>query len=56
MLLVPWGRVLRRALVLTAVVVATLAGAYGALATVQTESTLSVGTVRFDVDPGHRGA
>jgi len=47
---------LRRALVLTAVVVATLAGAYGALATVQTESTLSVGTVRFDVDPGHHGA
>jgi predicted phosphodiesterase len=48
--------VLRRAVVLTIVIVATLVGAYGALAVVQTESTLSVGTVRFDVDPGHRGA
>jgi predicted phosphodiesterase len=48
--------VLRRGLVLALVVIATLLGAYGALATVQTESKLSVGTVRLDVDPGHRGA
>jgi predicted phosphodiesterase len=55
-MLVPCGCVLRRGPVLALVVVATLAGSYGALATVQTESTLSVGTVRLDVDPGHRGA
>jgi predicted phosphodiesterase len=48
--------VLRRGLVLALVVVAALTGAYAALATVQTESTLSVGTVRLDVDPGHGGA
>jgi predicted phosphodiesterase len=48
--------VLRKALVTAAVVVATLLGGFGALAVVQTESTLSVGTVRFDVDPFHRGA
>ena len=47
---------LRKALVTAAVVVATLLGGFGALAVVQTESTLSVGTVRFDVDPFHRGA
>jgi predicted phosphodiesterase len=55
-MLVPCGCVFRRGLVLALVVVAALAGCYGALATVQTESTLSVGTVRLDVDPGHRGA
>ena len=47
---------LRRGLVLTAVVVATLLGGFAALAVVQTESTLSVGTVRMDVSPGHKGA
>ena len=47
---------LRRALVLAAVAVAALVGAFAALAVVQTESTLSVGTVRLDVDPGHDGA
>jgi predicted phosphodiesterase len=48
--------VLRRGLVLTAVVVATLLGGFAALSVVQTESTLSVGTVRMDVSPGHKGA
>ena len=47
---------LRKGLVLAAVVVATLLGGFAALAVVQTESRLSVGTVRMDVDPGHRGA
>ena len=47
---------LRRTLVLAVVVVATLSGAFAALAVVQTESTLSVGTVRLDVSPFHRGA
>jgi predicted phosphodiesterase len=47
---------LRRTLVLAVVAVASLSGALAALAVVQTESTLSVGTVRLDVDPGHRGA
>jgi predicted phosphodiesterase len=47
---------LRRTLVLAVVAVAALFGAFAALAVVQTESTLSVGTVRLDVDPGHRGA
>jgi predicted phosphodiesterase len=48
--------VLRRGLVLALVVAAALAGSFAALAVVQTESKLSVGTVRLDVDPGHRGA
>jgi predicted phosphodiesterase len=47
---------LRRALVLAVVAVAALTGSFAALAIVQTESKLSVGTVRLDVDPGHRGA
>jgi predicted phosphodiesterase len=48
--------VLRRTFVLALVALAALAGAYGALTVVQTESRLSVGTVRLDVSPGHRGA
>ena len=47
---------LRRTLVLAFVALAALFGAFAALAIVQTESTLSVGTVRLDVDPGHPGA
>ena len=46
----------RRGIVLALVVAAALAGCFGALAVVQTESRLSVGTVRLDVDPGHAGA
>ena len=43
---------------MSAVLVAVLVIGFvvAALAVVQTESTLSVGTVRFDVSPGHDGA
>jgi len=47
---------LRRALTLLAVLVATLAGGYGALATFAQTKQLSVGEIRLSVSPGHRGA
>ena len=46
----------RHALVLLLVVAAALAGAGGALFVVQVDRELSVGTVRFAVQPGHPGA
>jgi predicted phosphodiesterase len=46
----------RRALALLAVLLATLAGGYGALATVAQTKQLSVGEIRISVSPGHRGA
>ena len=45
-----------RAWPLVVVVLATLAGAIGALSVYQSDHDLSVGTVRLSVDPGHRGA
>jgi len=47
---------LRRALTLLAVLLATLAGAYGALATFAQTKELSVGEIRLSVSPGHKGA
>ena len=47
---------LRRALTLLAVLVATLAGGYGALATFAQTKELSVGEIRLSVSPGHKGA
>ena len=38
------------------VVLATLAGGYGALATFAQEKQLSVGDIRLSMSPGHRGA
>src|SRR5262245_14121778 len=38
------------------VVLATLAGAIGALSIYQSDRDISVGTIRLSVDPGHRGA
>ena len=46
----------RRALTLLAVLVATLAGGYGALATFAQTKELSVGEIRLSVSPGHKGA
>jgi predicted phosphodiesterase len=46
----------RRALTLAAVLAATLAGAYGALATYTQTQRLSVGEIRLSVSPGHKGA
>jgi predicted phosphodiesterase len=46
----------RRALTLVAVLAATLAGAYGALATYTQTQRLSVGEIRLSVSPGHKGA
>src|SRR5829696_2236756 len=48
--------ILRRALALAAVVVATLAGGYLALVSFRQDRTLSVGTIRLSVSPGHKGA
>jgi predicted phosphodiesterase len=47
---------LRRALALAAVVVATLAGGYLALVSFRQDRSLSVGTIRLSVSPGHKGA
>jgi predicted phosphodiesterase len=47
---------LRRALTLLAVLLATLAGGYTALATFTQTKQLSVGEIRLSVSPGHRGA
>jgi predicted phosphodiesterase len=47
---------LRRALAVTAVIAASLLGAYGALATFSQTKDLSVGQIRLSVSPGHRGA
>jgi predicted phosphodiesterase len=47
---------LRRVLALVAVVLATLAGALGALAIFSVDRDLSVGTIRLSTDPGHDGA
>jgi predicted phosphodiesterase len=47
---------LRRALTLLAVLLATLAGGYGALASFSQTKELSVGEIRLAVSPGHRGA
>ena len=47
---------LRRGFALLAVVVATLGGAYAALVTFRLDKSLSVGTIRLSVSPGHRGA
>jgi len=47
---------LRRALTLLAVLLATLAGAYGALATFAQTKELTVGEIRLSVSPGHKGA
>ena len=46
----------RRALTVLLVVLATLAGGYGALATFTRTVDLSVGEIRLSVSPGHRGA
>jgi len=46
----------RRALTLLAVLLATLAGGYGALATFAQTKELSVGEIRLSVSPGHKGA
>ena len=46
----------RRALAIAVVVLASLAGAYGALATVTQTRELSTGEIRLSVSPGHRGA
>jgi predicted phosphodiesterase len=46
----------RRALSLLAVLAATLAGGYGALATFSQSKQLSVGEIRLSVSPGHKGA
>ncbi len=46
----------RRALTLFAVLLATLAGGYGALATFAQTKELSVGQIRLSVSPGHKGA
>ena len=46
----------RRALTLLLVLLATLAGGYGALATFTQTKQLSVGEIRLSVSPGHRGA
>jgi predicted phosphodiesterase len=47
---------LRRFLALAAVVIASLAGAYLALASFHQDKDLSVGGIRLSVSPGHRGA
>ena len=47
---------LRAALAVVAVLIATLAGAYGALVTFRADKELSAGTIRLSVSPGHRGA
>ena len=49
-------RRVRRALTLAAVLAATLAGAYGALATYTQTQRLSIGEIRLSVSPGHKGA
>jgi predicted phosphodiesterase len=46
----------RRALTLLTVLLATLAGGYGALATFAQTKELSVGEIRLSVSPGHKGA
>jgi predicted phosphodiesterase len=46
----------KRALTILAVIVATLAGGYIALATYSQSRELSVGEIRLSVDPGHTGA
>ena len=46
----------RRAFTLLAVLLATLAGGYGALATFTQTKELSVGEIRLSVSPGHKGA
>src|SRR5215207_4486941 len=46
----------RRLLAVLAVVAATITGGYLALVTFHQERTLSVGTIRLSVSPGHRGA
>ena len=46
----------RRALTLLLVLLATLAGGYGALATFSQTKQLSVGEIRLSVSPGHKGA
>jgi predicted phosphodiesterase len=46
----------RRALSLLLVLLATLAGGYGALATYAQTKQLSVGEIRLSVSPGHKGA
>lgn len=48
--------VIRRAVAITAVIMATLAGGYGALVTFRQDAKLSAGTIRLSVSPGHRGA
>jgi predicted phosphodiesterase len=47
---------LRRGLAVAAVVLATLAGGYGALATFTQEKDLSVGDIRLSMSPGHKGS
>src|SRR3954449_9541124 len=46
----------RRALALAAIIVATLAGGYFALVSFRQDRSLSVGTIRLSVSPGHKGA
>src|SRR3954465_6578815 len=46
----------RRLLAVLAVVAATITGGYLALVTFHQERSMSVGTIRLSVSPGHRGA
>src|ERR671937_189551 len=50
------AQTVKRALTILAVIVATLAGGYIALATYSQSRELSVGDIRLSVDPGHTGA
>jgi predicted phosphodiesterase len=50
------ARALRYALVVAAVIAATLAGAYGALNTYTQTQQLSVGQIQISTDPFHKGA
>ncbi len=50
------ARLARHAVVVAAVVAATLAGAYAALATYSQSRELSIGQIEISVDPGNRGA
>jgi predicted phosphodiesterase len=50
------SRALLRVVALAAIVVATLAGGYFALVSFRQDRTLSVGTIKLSISPGHKGA